>query len=376
MNMRAKPVRGAARRDMARLIHDMSEDQAEMLLAEYRFGSREYQCCPKCGAWAQHYRRRTRRQWRCRYIQCAHTFSVTSGTAWDSRKLSYRQLLRFLVHVEASPKGTTLVATSVAAQMTEKCAYQNLMKVREAFMVHADHSPLTGTIHMDGAHVCGKFRRANRRVKKIEPASVLAIHGSATVKRRLRAINPHSRDNQRRAANKRVLMCLTQASADGGTERVVVGVCRSENARDVAVLAKRYIAPGARVFTDENPAYNELGTHFEHFVVNHSEEYCTPEGVSDNLAESFFSRVRRAQYGIHHGFRPSYMVFYGWEAAWRETYRRLPQGEKVKLMATSLLSSGYSHYWRGYHGGTLRALRRAVRTEVLVGPNISESEAP
>lgn len=374
--MKAKRVRGAARRDLARRIHDMTEDQAEMLLAEFRFGSSEYQCCPKCGAWAKHYRRQTRRQWRCRYIQCAHTFSVTSGTAWDNRKLSYLQLLRFLVYVEAAPKGVTLEATSVAGPMSEKCARQNLMKMREAFMVYADHTPLTGTIHMDGAHVCGKFRRSNRRVKKIDPASVLSIHGSATVKRRLRAINPHSQANQRRAANKRVLMCLVQVSEQGGAERVVIGVCRSENARDVAALAKRYIAPGARVFTDENPAYNELGANYEHFVVNHSEEYCTPEGVSDNLAESFFSRVRRAQYGTHHGFRPGYMAFYGWEFAWRETHRRLPQSEKVKLMASALLKPGYSRYWRGYHCGTSRVLRRAERPEILVSPDVPESKAP
>jgi len=374
MENQMKPVRGAARRDMARRIENITEDEAEMLLAEYRFGSRNLQCCPACGSLARHYRLQTRRQWRCRHVQCGHTFSVTSGTALDGRKLSYRQLLRFLVHVEASPKGTSLVALSNAVLMTEKCALQNLMKFREALMVHADRAPMTGTIHIDGAHVCGKFRRSNRRVKKIDPKSVLEIHGTSEVKRRLRAINPQSRANQRRAKNKRVLMCLVQVSAEGGAERVIVAMCRSENAQDVNELAKRYIMPGSRIFTDENPAYNELGRCYEHFVVNHSEEYCTPEGVSDNLAESFFSRMRRGQYGVHHGFRPQYMAFYGWEYAWRETHRRSPQSVKVGLMARVLLMPGYSRYWRGYHGGQQRKLRRRVRKE-LVLPEVASSKA-
>ena len=61
----------------------------------------------------------------------------------------------------------------------------------------------------------------------------------------------------------------------GGAKRVIVAMCRSENAEDVMVLAKRYIAPGTTIFTDENPAYNQLDTCFQHFVVNHSEEYST-----------------------------------------------------------------------------------------------------
>lgn len=374
MIYRTKSVRGAARRDMARLIQDITEDEAEMILAEYRFGSRELQCCPSCGSVARHYRRRTRRQWRCRHIECGHTFSVTSGTAWDSHKLSYRQLLRFLVHVEAAPKGTTLVATSNAVGMTEKCSQQNLMKFREALMVHADERPLTGTIHIDGAHVCGKFRRSNRRVKTVDPATVLARHGNLAAKRRYQAINPHSPANMRRAKNKRVLMCLVQASVDGGAERVIVAMCRSENTQDADTLAKRYVEPGSRIFTDENPAYNELDKTFEHFTVNHSEEYCTSEGVTDNLAEGFFSRMRRAQYGVHHGFRPQYMAFYGWEFAWRETHRRRPQSGKVRLAGSAMLMPGYSRYWRGYHGGNRRRLKRRVRQEILVLESTTSTE--
>ncbi len=148
---------------------------------------------------------------------------------------------------------------------------------------------------------------------------------------------------------------------------MIVTMCRSENSNDVISLAKRYIAPGTTVFTDENPAYNGLDALFEHHVVNHSEEYSTPEGVSDNLAEAFFSRMRRGQYGIHHGFRPQYMELYAWEYAWRETHRRRTQREKVEMLGRWLLMPGYSQRWRGYHGGHRRRHRRNPRPEIIMG---------
>jgi hypothetical protein len=34
--------------------------------------------------------------------------------------------------------------------------------------------------------------------------------------------------------------------------------------------------------------------------VNHSKEYVGDDGASVNQAESYFSRLRRAEYGVHH----------------------------------------------------------------------------
>ncbi|WP_225737637.1 IS1595 family transposase [Dyella acidiphila] len=255
--------------------------------------------------------------------------------------------------------------------MAEKCSQQNIMKIREAIMENANASnqpKLSGTIHMDGMHVCGKFRRTNRRMKATAN-SVLTVHGNAEIKRRLPAINPHSKDNQRRAKNKRVAIAMVEVDAQhGGAKRTIVAMCRSENARDVLQLARQYIEPGAQIFTDENPAYNGLGELFEHYVVNHSVEYSTPEGINENLAESFFSRVRRSEYGVHHGFRPTYMTFYMHEYAWRETHRRKTQHEKIKQLATWLLTPTYSRYWRGYHCGNRRSHLRHPRPEIVMGP--------
>ncbi|MFK2878728.1 IS1595 family transposase [Rhodanobacter hydrolyticus] len=363
-------TRGAARRNFACEAQYFTEEQAEQKLAEFRWQSPDQQVCPQCGVLDRHHRIKGRRQWRCRHKGCGHTFSVTSGTSLDRCRLSCRQIVRLLIHFEASPKGTTLVSTSNAVCITEKSAQQNLMKLREAIkenLAGGNGSKLSGTIHMDGMYVCGKFRKSNRRIKATVD-SVLARHGTAAVKRRLPAINPQSKWNQRRAKNKRVVIAMVEVDDEsGGARRVVTAMCRSENAADVLLLAQQHITVGARVFTDESPAYNGLGAFFEHHSVNHSEEYSTPEGVNENLAESFFSRVRRSEYGVHHGFRPMYMAFHVHELAWREMQRRGTQHEKVQQLASWLLTPGHSRYWRGYHGGNRRRLLRRPRPEIVMG---------
>jgi len=52
----------------------------------------------------------------------------------------------------------------------------------------------------------------------------------------------------------------------------------------------------------------------------------TDDGVNVNQAESFFSRLRRAEYGIHHRISGQYLYQYANEMAWREDRRREPNG--------------------------------------------------
>jgi hypothetical protein len=51
--------------------------------------------------------------------------------------------------------------------------------------------------------------------------------------------------------------------------------------------------------------------------VNHSAEYVGEDGANVNQAESWFSRLRRAEYGIHHRISGSYLYQYANEMAWR-----------------------------------------------------------
>lgn len=58
---------------------------------------------------------------------------------------------------------------------------------------------------------------------------------------------------------------------------------------------------------------------------NHSEAYSTPDACT-NMAESFFSRIRRAEIGIHHHIAGPYLA-YAMEMPWREGSRWISNGE-------------------------------------------------
>lgn len=62
-------------------------------------------------------------------------------------------------------------------------------------------------------------------------------------------------------------------------------------------------------------------------------EYSTPEACT-NQAESFFSRLRRAEIGIHHHIAGPYLAAYATKMAWREDNRRISTSEQF-LLATS-----------------------------------------
>ncbi|WP_302885689.1 transposase [Xanthomonas campestris] len=149
-----------------------------------------------------------------------------------------------------------------------------------------------------------------------------------------------TRRNWRKRMDKRVVISICQTGDKGaGSERVMAFVCRAENEANVIALAQRFIQRGSLVMSDESPAYNRLGSWFEHYSVQHSHEYSTDEGVNNNAAESWNSRIRRHEYGVSHGFRPKYIQDYACEMVWRENFRRACQISRVHALLKSMVQS-------------------------------------
>jgi hypothetical protein len=82
-------------------------------------------------------------------------------------------------------------------------------------------------------------------------------------------------------------------------------------------------------------------------AVNHQEEFSTIEGVNENQAEAFFSRLRGYVLGVSHRIEPKYMLDYAVEMAWREDRRRKTEGQK-DIAPTVGLKNQHTSIWRGY----------------------------
>jgi len=72
------------------------------------------------------------------------------------------------------------------------------------------------------------------------------------------------------------------------------------------------------------------------------------EDACTNQAESYFSRLRRAEIGTHHHISGRYLRSYTNEMAWREDNRRNPNGDLYLLVAGAALVHSVSRQWKGY----------------------------
>ena len=90
----------------------------------------------------------------------------------------------------------------------------------------------------------------------------------------------------------------------------------------LAWIESRLNKESTLVNADEASGWNALETKYERCRrINHQEAYSTGEACT-NQAESYFSRLRRAEMGHHHHVSGPYLLRYAQEMAWREDARR------------------------------------------------------
>jgi transposase-like protein len=341
-------------RNFAALARCLTEEAAENLLAEVRWCSKEKQGCPWCGTFRKHYRRVKRRRWRC--AACNREFSVTTDSALHDHKLPFRDIVLAALEFANLVKGSAALHLSRQLGLTPKTCQVLAGKIREFFVKHTNLAPLHGIVHIDGVYLCGKPRKPNCKIKM--PADAIAKRFGK--KKIQNTAQPWveagmTRRNWLKQADKRVVISLcSSAGFKKGSDRALAFVCQSENMADVKRLVERLVSQDATVMTDESSAYSVLSGAYDHYVVSHAKEFSTSEGVSNNMAETFNSRMRRGEYGAYHGFRPKYLQDYASEFAWRETNRRLSQREQVLEILRGLLLPGKSGWWRGYWQGNHR----------------------
>ncbi len=92
------------------------------------------------------------------------------------------------------------------------------------------------------------------------------------------------------------------------------------------------VAKGTVLNADEASAWNGLHERFEVKRINH-QETCPLDGVCTNWAEEYFSRLRRAEIGIHHHVAGAYLLRYAQESSWREDNPRVSNVDQVSGVA-------------------------------------------
>jgi hypothetical protein len=117
---------------------------------------------------------------------------------------------------------------------------------------------------------------------------------------------------------------------------------------DAVPMMRKHVASGAIIHTDESSAWERLHASYEVHRVNHSQEYKAEDGANVNQAESYFSRLRRAEIGQHHRISGHLLHQNANEAAWREDNRRKSNGTNWNAVIGAALAGPKSLVWSGY----------------------------
>lgn len=293
----------------------MSEEEARDTFRKLRWadnGGEPY--CPKCGC-LKVTALATRPVWKC--SGCKYQFSVTAGTIFADRKRPVRDYLLAIAIFANSAKGHSALQLSRDLNCQYKSAFVLAHKLREVLDREQQAVTFTKTVEVDGAYFAGHVKQHNEVAKRVD----------------------------RRAAEEQT------------GKRKVVAVIRERHGRtlpfvvskesDAVPFIRSKVPFGSTVHADEARGWDSLHAHFDMRRINHSIAY-SMDGACTNQAESYFSRLRRAEWGTHHRIGGRYLNRYASEMAWREDHRRESNGAQFKAIAAAAINAPMSLEWRGY----------------------------
>jgi transposase-like protein len=270
--------------------------------------------CPRCRC-AALYSYRTRKLWKCK--SCSHQFSVTSGTIFASRKLPVRDYLLAIAIFVNGAKGHSALQLSRDLDVQYKTAFVLSHKLRETLADETKGRTVSGDVEIDGAYFGGYVKPANNRENRRD--------------RRL-WIN--------QSGKRRCVVIMRERNGSS-----LPYVCRSEEL-SLPIIRDR-VKAGSVVCADEASCWDVLHARYLTKRINHTLAYSTDDACT-NQAESFFSRLRRAEIGTHHHIAGPYLAAYSSEMAWREDNRRRSNGELYLAMTDAALKHPVSRQWKGY----------------------------
>jgi transposase-like protein len=307
----SKAARSLSLARVARLSDEAAHDCFRMI----RWASTKGDAvCPRCGG-LDHYFIGTRKLWKCK--ACSHQFSVTSGTIFASRKLPIRTYLMAIAIFVNGAKGHSALQLSRDLDCQYKTAFVMSHKLREAMACETADATLDGAVEVDGAYFGGYVKPANFKDNRID-----------------------RRKSENQTGKRRVVVIMRERKG------IVLPFVFKSEAEGVQAIAAR-VAPTATIYADEARGWDVLHDRYLTKRVNHQDCYSDGEACT-NQAESFFSRLRRAEIGIHHRISGQYLYAYAGEMAWRDNNRRVSNGAQYLGVVAAALNAPVSRQWKGY----------------------------
>ncbi len=304
-----------------------NESEAYLFMEQLRWGDTPF--CPHCGSTAVNYIRplngvsrktRTgaasqRRVWKCQACPGRKQFSALTGTIFHGSKVSVRKWLFVFFEVCSSKNGVAAREIERKYDLTAKTAWFMLHRIREAMKRDPLVGMLSGTIVADETFVGGKPKNRHRSRREQDNVIVPAQPGI---------------DVGNIKTDKTAVFSLVDKATGEVRSRVVPDVSGASLRK---AMAEQVDFARSHLETDGWKAYKGIGTEFaSHQAVDHTAGEYVRGTVSTNMAEGYFSQLKRSIDGTHHHVSVEHLPRYLAEFDYRFTTRKLSDTTRMRAL--------------------------------------------
>jgi transposase-like protein len=259
-----------------------SEADAYELLEDLRWDG--VPVCPHCGSVAQHYfltpangtTRKTRtgasserRVWKCR--DCRKQFSVLTGTIFHGSKIAVRTWVMVVLEMCAAKNGVSAREIERKYDLSPKSAWFMLHRIREAMKQEPLAGLLSGGVQADETWIGGNPKNRHKGERGVQGP------GHTDKQPVLSLVHYETREVRSKVVND-VTATTLMSAMEGNLD-----------------FKRTYLS------TDASSSYLPIAHHVAaHESVDHSAGEYARGNVSTNLAEGYFSQLKRSLDGTHH----------------------------------------------------------------------------
>jgi transposase-like protein len=282
--------------------------------------------CPICGSEKVSQFNAKRRTWKCGSHHPKREFSVKVGTIYEDSPISLDKWLMATWMLTNCKNGISSYEIAKDVKVTQKSAWFMLHRIRLAMQDESFGAKLgnegEGEVEVDETFIGGKFHNMHKDKKE-------AVQRLANDVARWK--------NTEKFAGKTAVMGILDRDLRKIRAKVVPDVKRETLQNEIL----NQVEFGAKLYSDDAVAYNELASLYAHEVVNHAEEYVRGR-VHTNGLENFWSLLKRTLRGTYVAVEPFHLSRYVDEQVFRYNYRKdgdrkMTDAERFSLVVSQIV---------------------------------------
>lgn len=262
--------------------------------------------CPKCEqvrVFKRYATKQRRQSWTC--TGCGHHIQVTAGTIFHGSSTPLDSWFYAMYLMTSTRCGLSAKQLEREIGVGYKTAWRMLNLIRNELMGEDGGEPLSGDVEMDETLIGGKPRKGDVRTRQ-----------------------QAGRWKETKA------QVFAMVERDGRAKAVVIPDSQGKTLRSAI---EGEVDAGAVIHTDEWPTYKTIGKQFAgHTRVNHSAREYARGNAYTNTVEGYFSNLKNALIGTHHGVSKKWLQSYVDEFTWRYNCRKDREPAFLTLLGRSL----------------------------------------